>query len=418
MPTIYLHIGMPKTGTTFLQKTLLDNNEVLKKYGYDFPDIGIEFENALPRRNAHFLIPPVTNEFGIVKTGRLDSVYEAGVAKIREILQNTANIILSDEMIYVWSGEYLERFKKDMAECNCVVKAIVYLRRQDTFIQSYWNQLVKTSSTKRAFRAFTTDQRTDYYRLHYDKGIEHFANIFGEENMIVRIYENGQFGGRYNNLLSDFLETVGLGEIDEKEEFVFDTSDDNQTKIVNPSLNGLYIHTKRLLDRNPYFCDKTNFSISRLYEISQEDDNIKNTAAENLMTYEEKLEYLSRFEESNKAVADKYFGGNGGSLFKAEVINNDDILAKYTGIEVIDVCSEFIKREHEVYLAKCEELNNKCEELKDMKSINSSLQKEVSILNREIKKMQSTIDWMSASIPKKISRKIKRMFSSNKNSSK
>ncbi|MCH5202075.1 MAG: hypothetical protein J1F17_02605 [Oscillospiraceae bacterium] len=411
MKTIYLHIGMPKTGTTFLQKSLFDNSDVLKKYGYDYPDMGIEFTNVAKHRNAHFLASPLAYQLEVDKIDTLDSVYEEGLAKIKEIIQKTDNIILSDEMIWVWGGEYLERFKKDMDECNCVIKVIVYLRRQDTFIQSYWSQLVKVAMTKRAFSAFTTDEKTDYYRLHFDKGMEYFANIFGEENMIVRVYEKGQFGGRYSNLLSDFLETVGLGEIDENKEFVFNVSKKNKSDIVNFSLNGIYTHTKRLLNRNPYFCDKSNFSIYRLYEMSLEDDNPKNIAAENLMTYENKLEYLKKFEKGNKAVADKYLGGNGGSLFKAEIVNNDNVYAKYTGVEVIDVCSEFIKREHEDYLAKCEEL-------KDMKSINSALQKEVTMLNNQVKKQQSTIDWLSASLPKKVSRKVKRIFKSNKKKSK
>lgn len=38
MATVYLHIGMPKTGTTFIQKTLRKNNGILKKQGYIYPD--------------------------------------------------------------------------------------------------------------------------------------------------------------------------------------------------------------------------------------------------------------------------------------------------------------------------------------------------------------------------------------------
>ncbi|MEH2367578.1 hypothetical protein [Nostoc sp.] len=41
MTTIYLHIGMPKTGTTCLQKALFKNRDKLLENGYLYPMSGI-----------------------------------------------------------------------------------------------------------------------------------------------------------------------------------------------------------------------------------------------------------------------------------------------------------------------------------------------------------------------------------------
>lgn len=41
MTTVYIHIGTPKTGTTFLQKLLLDNKDQFLTQGFLFPSYGI-----------------------------------------------------------------------------------------------------------------------------------------------------------------------------------------------------------------------------------------------------------------------------------------------------------------------------------------------------------------------------------------
>ena len=43
MPTLYLHIGTPKTGTTALQNFLPANEEVLEQHGICYPDFGFRY---------------------------------------------------------------------------------------------------------------------------------------------------------------------------------------------------------------------------------------------------------------------------------------------------------------------------------------------------------------------------------------
>ena len=46
MGTIFLHIGMPKTGTSALQKFLAANRRLLEKKGFVFPDFGYVYRIA------------------------------------------------------------------------------------------------------------------------------------------------------------------------------------------------------------------------------------------------------------------------------------------------------------------------------------------------------------------------------------
>ena len=56
MATVYLHIGLPKTGTTSIQNLLWDNRTLLEKHSICYPDLGFRYPHVGYLRNAHFLI--------------------------------------------------------------------------------------------------------------------------------------------------------------------------------------------------------------------------------------------------------------------------------------------------------------------------------------------------------------------------
>ena len=61
---LYLHIGMPKTGTSSLQVFLMQNEEALAQYGVAYPMMPGRYPMISPSRNAHFLIGKLTDEQG------------------------------------------------------------------------------------------------------------------------------------------------------------------------------------------------------------------------------------------------------------------------------------------------------------------------------------------------------------------
>ena len=60
MPTLYLHIGTPKTGTTALQNFLPANEEVLEQHGICYPDFGFRYTGLGVHRNGHIKMSLVT----------------------------------------------------------------------------------------------------------------------------------------------------------------------------------------------------------------------------------------------------------------------------------------------------------------------------------------------------------------------
>ncbi|MBR1630056.1 MAG: hypothetical protein IJ679_12465 [Lachnospiraceae bacterium] len=136
MAEAYLHIGMPKTGTTAIQCFLRDNREELKKQGFCYPDFGYAYPKVGAHRNGYFV-------------SRVDNLYEkereGSYRKLDKLAKSCEKIILSDEAI--WRKQRKLDFWKTIRErfesLGLTLQIIVYLRRQDEMIESFWNHRVK-----------------------------------------------------------------------------------------------------------------------------------------------------------------------------------------------------------------------------------------------------------------------------------
>lgn len=83
-------------------------------------------------------------------------------------------------------------------------RVVVYLRRQDLWIESAWNQAIEGNCFGEDIYAFMkkyprASESPDYYTKL--KEIERAAS---KENMIVRVYEKEQFAGDTRDAISDF----------------------------------------------------------------------------------------------------------------------------------------------------------------------------------------------------------------------
>ena len=73
----------------------------------------------------------------VISGNRTD--FDAVIAYIKAKLERN-NIIISSENLWTFSYSFLERLKNEFADR---VEAIVYLRRQDSYVESMWNEVVK-----------------------------------------------------------------------------------------------------------------------------------------------------------------------------------------------------------------------------------------------------------------------------------
>lgn len=310
MATVYISIGTMKTGTTAIQTFLRENDEIMQKQGYCYPFMNLGIHKKYNDRNAHFLVYRAEDLEGEQKKAAEKAVREHAYEILGKLAEKYENIVLSDELIWHRSQKnehFWEKLGPNFAKIGCDIKVIVYLRRQDLLIQSLYNQSVKSMPrTSKSFHECINGDFFDYYPLDYAKQLERIASGIGKENLIIRVYEKGQFEGEEQSIFSDFAKSIGLdiskGFTREKVEH-------------NIGLNGNYLEIKRILNEIPEYAQMDDFMRTPIYRANGCKITDYQNAKTSLFTYEEQKEYLSRFEESNRRVAKEFLEREDGVLF-------------------------------------------------------------------------------------------------------
>lgn len=327
---VFLHIGTAKTGTTAIQIFLRRNKNALEKKGCMFPVWDRKFEGVRTERNGHFLSPSVDGDYR-----------EMCFSAIEHFSEKYSKIILTSEGLWNRGGERQEFWadlKQRFNSSNIELKVVVYLRRQDAYISSFWAQHVKGlemySKTFAEYMHKECDRRNhlDYYAY-----LSNVAQIIGKENVIVRPYEFSQFSGKDKTIVSDFLEAIEI-EYDETLQF------ENEQQ--NTSMRGIMLEVKRWLNSVPEFRKKRS-TCKALFESVQSD--MRESALLNkgcTFIRNERKKFLKRYEQGNDAVAREFLGRK--KLFLDATLPKDRAYCKYTYKELEKVYERLVLRHKEL----------------------------------------------------------------------
>lgn len=369
MSTLYLHIGTPKTGTTAIQVFLMNNRELLKSKGFFFPIISGRFGRIIPntgmlekvssRRNAHFLIDFLD---------RKDADNEEYVQMIRkcydelfEALDNNDNVILTDESIW-HACKKIKNFWKDLLsklnEKGHDLKVIVYLRRQDEFIQSYWKFNVLASETM-SFKEYVNSSKYKFFPLDYYTHLSNISKDVGKDNVIVRVYEKGQYKGKKNNIISDFFDALGLELTDEYTE---------SDSVKNANVDYICTEVKRKLNIIPEFKSRRIFLRRIMNEISEQNCEEEKFQFNSIFAPEDQKCFLEKYEEENRKVAIEFLNRQDGRLFYAPVLY-DEQPKEFSSNELVYICGKML-------LELNEENNNLIQEKNDLIRENKRIETE------------------------------------------
>lgn len=299
MKTLYLHIGTTKTGTTAIQSFCIGNQEVLGKKGYCYPLFSYRYKDVSERRNAHFLLAEASD--------RNAGIFREGMDKIHSLFREYPNIILSDEGI--WSAQYGQRMemwralRAEAKEGGFQVKVIVYLRRQDMYLISGWNQMVKSGIGNGAGKPWKDYVAELAYinKMNYATHLKKIAAFWGRENLAVRRFEPGHFVG--GTIYSDFLHTVGLAMTEEyrAEQPMRNTRLAGNTHEIQRVLNGM----PGMKPAYHSFFRQALLSYAELSGAEYPCEMFSRAEAE---------AFMDHYKEENRRVSEAYFGG--GELFE------------------------------------------------------------------------------------------------------
>jgi len=159
---------------------------------------------------------------------------------VRQIdAQPCSDIVISSEFFIV--PRNIEAVKTLFTDFDC--RIVVYLRRHDHWWAAVYNQAVKTVPNppwRRGIEAFLRFHRKknplygDYRHL-----IERWANVFGEQNILVRPYETQQ---NQPNIVADFLGAIGRPELA--------SVLDKEAPRINESLSANHVYLIDILQRS------------------------------------------------------------------------------------------------------------------------------------------------------------------------
>lgn len=204
-PTIYLHIGAPKTGTSNLQGSLACADETLRKHGFLYP------RSCRQGVAHHVLVCDLIDKyqarrmpdvwFGDYPRGKSWGALEQEIAGYDGRLEG---VILSSELFFGQSHN-LDRMLGDINRslAGYPVKVVIYLRRQDQMYSSFYNQDVKGTRQwgHSAYRFYQTHQ---LFQRNYYEMVSLWASAFGADNIILRPFEPGA------DVVGDFCQTLGI----------------------------------------------------------------------------------------------------------------------------------------------------------------------------------------------------------------
>lgn len=361
MKTLYLHVGTPKTATSSIQKFLTENRKVLEKYGYCYPRSQHKYPGVNPRRNGHFLFGKV-NENGQRCKKKEALYYKEGIQQVASAFQLYDNVILSDESIWYCLSYFkktlLEKLKEEANRQQFQIKVIVYLRRQDAFLLSRWNQAIKQNTSFAATLScddyFAVEQQKEEKLYAYADKLDEIAKVIGKENLIVRKFEPKSW--RDGQIIHDFMHEIGL---DVNEEF------QSLEQEANLRLEKNATEIKRIVNLNNDFTEKeVSYFGKFLKEISNSGSKEELTV---MLEKEEIVQFLKKYEMQNQRVAEEYIG-DGNPLFSAEIKdlpkwspNNpamqEDMIRFFTDV-IID-----LRREKEAQQKEIAQLQKKMDQL-------------------------------------------------------
>jgi len=144
-PRIVLHVGAPKTASTYIQRRLRVNAEQLRKHGIYLPVLPEVAEMA---GNAKLLAVALSRRasstfrraFPNIDVNALDPA-RIVTELLKDWRADTESLVLSAENLRPKQARPLRELLPTTTPCVVVL----FVRRQDRWVDSYFNQLVKTN---------------------------------------------------------------------------------------------------------------------------------------------------------------------------------------------------------------------------------------------------------------------------------
>lgn len=208
-PTLILHIGHFKTGTTALQEFCMDNLKDMERQGVVY--------SPFPQHlNKHSMLAyALLSEAGVKSVDRMfqsensaEEVWTQLFEVVRALDDGQSLLVSTEEFMRI--GEHpaaVTRLREIFATAPDIpVKIVAYLRSPNSHLHAWYNQLVKLGSKH---GNFDTCVQSGMERIHWDyaRALQPWIEIFGAEQVTIRHFHRDL--RQDNALFIDFLSAIG-----------------------------------------------------------------------------------------------------------------------------------------------------------------------------------------------------------------
>ena len=317
--TLYLHVGSGKTGTSSIQKFLSENrSELWKSCSCFYPRANkIDLhEGKLINHQIFFL----NNDFDKQKEKILSSVkYCKSKSKNK--------MILSAELLF--ETEDARHLAEELTRLPGVnLQIIIYLRRQDHWLESAWKQWGYKSQKYSDIQDYVNKRDCSWLRR-----LQLWENAVGKERLIVRCYEKEQLS---RGLIVDFLDAVGIN---------YDGHTWTEHKDL---LKGFQRDAMEILFLNKDFCVDENDNRLQYFLEEYLGESYQKGSFENysFLSPQERLSIVERYADSNATVAKEFLGREDGRLFYEPFPDSNEKWEPYQGLTVEKIVPIFMQMLH------------------------------------------------------------------------
>lgn len=293
---VKLHIGLPKTGSTAIQRSffrnrgaLLEQELILYPMSLGNPQVSLAVAFQAPEKvdDQRMMRDIRTPEDVHAYRQKLLIAFEEELARKRPrtVLLSSEHLAsrLSTEHEIRELHDFLKRFAAS-------VDVYVYIRRQDELALSYYTTAVKNGETSQF--SFPEPDAVPH-EFYFDRLLTNWSRVFGQERMHVRIYDRGSLPS--GDIVRDFHDFASVP-----------LPGDDVLFEENPSMSlPMLVFLRRFNSLVPKFVDGTANDLrgdiaAVLDEISMPGERLIPGAAV-------AAAFLNRFEHGNRNVARKFF---------------------------------------------------------------------------------------------------------------
>jgi hypothetical protein len=318
---LFIHIGTHKTGTTAIQSSLNESTSLLK------------MENI-------YYFPLSKNAIQLMTIKELNNKLIATCKK--ELFKFIKKIKNKNQIKIIWSfegfsgnpllgyknskyiAESLRRITKEFE-----TKIIVYIRRQDIFVESLYTQMIHQGESY-DFKTFIDGITKDSFN--WNNLLDNYSNYFGKENLIVCKYEK-YYLVRNGSIVNHFKQIIGK------------SLKLNKPSKINKGYSRDALEIARILNRNLTKVEKTQ--LRRL---------LRNISTKDVFEYysywksNERNQFLDTYSHSNSIVAKEYFNDTSGVLFRIDksILSGRSNYSGLTLESTINIFGKLILQQNEI----------------------------------------------------------------------